>query len=368
MRVVVIGGGINGLLTTRELTASGVEVVLLEQGECGREASWAGGGIVSPLYPWRYPPAVTALAAWAQQAYPALADELLAETGIDAELERCGLLFLDAPDARDACAWAAQQQVPVDVLGQAELHARWPGLAGDVGAGLFMPTLANVRNPRLLKALLASLRARPQASLREHAEVTAIRPHQGGTASVLLASGEVVSGDAVVVCGGAWSARLLETVGMTLPVRPVRGQMQLYRLAPGALRSMIMRGGHYLVPRRDGHVLCGSTLEEVGFDKSTTDQAHDILRAAALRLWPALAEAPLVRQWAGLRPGSPNGIPFIGPVPGQEGVWVNAGQFRNGLVLAPASARLLADQLLGRAPAMAPEPYSLDYCGGLSRK
>lgn len=359
MRVVVIGGGINGLLTARELAGAGVDVVLLEQGEIGREASWAGGGIVSPLYPWRYPPAVTALASRAQQAYPVLTAALLDETGIDAELERCGLLFIDAPDVRDARAWAAQQQVPVEVLEHAVLHTRWSGLAADAGTGLFMPTLANVRNPRLLKALLSSLRASPRVHLREQAEVMAIQPARGGVASAVLASGEVVSGDAVVVCGGAWSGRLLAMVGVTLPVRPVRGQMQLYRLAPGSLPSMIMRGGHYLIPRRDGHVLCGSTLEEAGFDKSTTAQAHDILRAAALKLWPALAEAPLVRQWAGLRPGSPNGIPFIGPVPGQDGVWVNAGQFRNGLVLAPASAQLLADLLLGRTPAVAPEPYGL---------
>ncbi len=360
MRVVVVGGGINGLLTARELVAGGAEVVLLEQGEFGREASWAGGGIVSPLYPWRYSPAVTALASWAQQAYPQLAADLLAETGIDPELERCGLLFIDAPDARDARVWAAGHDMPVEVLDHAALHARWPGLAADAGEGLFLPTLANIRNPRLLKALLAALRAHPRVQLREHAEVVAMQPGSNG-AAVTLADGHVVSGDAVVVCGGAWSGRLLATLGSSLPVRPVRGQMQLYRLAPGALPSMIMRAGHYVIPRRDGHVLCGSTLEEAGFDKSTTEQAHDILRAAALRLWPALAQAPLLQQWAGLRPGSPNGIPFIGAVPGQDGIWVNAGQFRNGLVLAPASARLLADQLLGRTPVIDPLPYSLAY-------
>ncbi len=363
MRVVVIGGGINGLLTARELALAGAEVVLLEQGELGREASWAGGGIISPLYPWRYPPAVTALSCWAQQAYPVLAADLLAQTGMDAELTRCGLLFIDAPDVRDARAWAAQQQMPAEVLARGELHARWPGLAADAGEGLFLPALANIRNPRLLKALIASLRANPHVTLREQAEVQDIRSGQGSGASVVLASGEQVSGDAVVVCGGAWSARLLAPLGIALPVRPVRGQMQLYRLAPGALPCMIMRGGHYVIPRRDGHVLCGSTVEEAGFDKSTTEQAHDLLRAAAVRLWPALAEAPLVRQWAGLRPASPNGIPFIGPVIGQEGVWVNAGQFRNGLVLAPASARLLTDQMLGRQPAIDPSPYRLDYCG-----
>lgn len=359
MRVVVIGGGINGLLTTRELQAAGAEVVLLERGELGQEASWAGGGIVSPLYPWRYPPAVTALASWAQQAYPLLAADLLDETGMDVELEHCGLLFVDAPDARDARVWAARQGMALEVLDQQALQARWCGLAADASSGLFLPGLANVRNPRLLKALLASLRGRAGIFLREQAEVVSLRSRAGAGPCVTLADGEEVAADAVVVCGGAWSGRLLAGCGVDLPVRPVRGQMQLYKLAPGELPCMVMRGGHYVIPRRDGHVLCGSTLEEAGFDKSTTTTAHDILRQAAARLWPALTDAPLLRQWAGLRPGSPNGIPFIAAVPGQEGIWVNAGQFRNGLVLAPASARLLADLVLGRAPALDPLPYSL---------
>lgn len=360
MRVLVIGGGVNGLLTARELAGAGAEVVLLERGEIGREASWAGGGIVSPLYPWRYPPAVTALASWAQQAYPDLAAALLDETGQDIELERCGLLFIDAADSRDAMAWAARQGVPAEMVTHDDLHARWSGLAADAGSGLFLPSLANLRNPRLLQALRASLLIQARVTLREQAEVVAITPRRGDAAcAVSLADGEVLTGDAVAVCGGAWSARLLGLMGASLPVRPVRGQMQLYRLAPGALPCMVMRGGHYVIPRRDGHVLCGSTLEEVGFDKSVTVTARDTLAEAARRLWPALADAPLLRQWAGLRPGSPNGIPFIGAVPAQAGVWVSAGQFRNGLVLAPASARLLADLMLERQPALDPLPYAL---------
>lgn len=357
MRVVVVGGGINGLLVTRELTRAGVEVLLLEQGRCGQEASWAGGGIVSPLYPWRYPPAVTALASQAQAAYPELGANLLAETGIDVELERCGLLFLDAPDSRDALAWCRQQACLVEPLDAYALQARWPGLPIDAAQGLFLPTLAHVRNPRLLKALLAALRQNPRASLREQAEVVAITPARNGTAGVSLASGEQIAADAVVVCGGAWSGRLLAAAGSSLPVRPIRGQMQLYRLAPGSVPTMILRDGHYLIPRRDGHVLCGSTLEDAGFDKSLTDAGHERLRRAAARLWPALAGLEPVQEWAGLRPGSPNGIPFIGAVPGQPGIWVNAGQFRNGLVLAPASATLLADLLLGREPGVDPLPY-----------
>ena len=358
MQVIVVGGGVNGLLSSRELLRAGVSVCLVERDRCGSEASWAGGGIISPLYPWRYPPAVTALASWAQKAYPQLAAELLADTGIDVELEPSGMLYLDPPDLRDALVWAEAQGASAELLSADALRARWPGLADDVHQGLFMPALAHVRNPRLLKALRADLLRRPGFTLREQTEVVAVSARAAGRpAAVTLASGEVLSADAVIVCGGAWTRQLLVAQGDALPIRPVRGQMQLYETAPGSVPTMILRGGHYVIPRRDGLVLCGSTLEEAGFDKSVTEAAREVLSSAAARLWPALAEAPMRRQWAGLRPGSPNGIPFIGELPGQDGLWVNAGQFRNGLVLAPASVCVLVDRLLQRTPALDPRPY-----------
>lgn len=357
MRVIVVGGGINGLLSTRLLAAAGVDVTLLERGSIGQEASWAGGGIVSPLYPWRYPPAVTALARWAQAAYPALTQALLDETGLDAEFTRSGLLFLDTLDARDAQAWAQQQSVACDLLPTNALHRRWPGLAGDVEHGVYLPDVAQVRNPRLLKALRAALVGQQRVTLREQAEV--VRVASQPKPRVVLAHGEKLEADAVVLTGGAWTQHLLRDLGLILPIRPIKGQMQLYQLAPGALKTMILRKGHYVIPRRDGLVLCGSTLEDTGFEKSITETAHATLRAAALSLWPALAQAPCVAQWAGLRPASPNGIPFIGEVPSHPGVWVNAGQFRNGLVLAPASAQLLCDQLLGKAGTLDAAPYQI---------
>lgn len=361
MRVVVIGGGVIGLMTARELAQAGCEVVVLERGAFGHEASWAGGGIISPLYPWRYSVPVTQLAVEAQEAYPSLVVELLAETDIDAELEACGLLMLDAEDARDARLWADRHGRVLEPLDALALRQRFAGLAPAWREGLWMPTLANIRNPRLLKALLASLR-QSGVILREQCGVSAGVRVNGALQSVLTEKGEHIEADAFVLCAGAWSAGLLAGLSddeVVLPVRPVRGQMILYRLAPGQLPCMVMAEGRYVIPRRDGHVLCGSTLEESGFDKRTTVAARQELEKAAGRLWPMLARHEPVAHWAGLRPGSPNGIPFIGPVPGTARLWVNAGHHRNGLVLAPASARLLADQLLGRPVALDPRPYQI---------
>ena len=178
-------------------------------------------------------------------------------------------------------------------------------------------------------------------------------------ASLHCRDGREFSADQVILCGGAWSRTLLESVGagFVLPVRPVKGQMLLYRAAPGLLPCMVMNNGRYLIQRKDGHILCGSTLEETGFEKATTSGAREALMLTAGRLLPALAGQEPVAQWAGLRPGSPNGIPFIGRVPGICNLWVNTGHFRNGLVLAPASARLMADLVLQRAPLLDPAPY-----------
>lgn len=226
-----------------------------------------------------------------------------------------------------------------------------------------MPAIANVRNPRLLQALRASLQ-RLGVCIHAQTEVVQWRRERNRVTAAVAQDGRAFSAGQFVVCGGAWSAALLQAAGTaSVPVRPVRGQMLLYRLAPGALPCIVLAEGRYVIPRRDGHVLCGSTLEESGFDQSTTADARISLMTSAARLWPALAREMPLQHWAGLRPAAPDGIPFIGRLPGCDNLWVNAGQFRNGLVLAPASARLLADQVLGREPVPDPHPYQVAPAG-----
>lgn len=356
-RTLIIGGGVIGLMTARELSQAGDEVILVEMGSTGRESSWAGGGILSPLYPWRYRKPVTALASWSQRAYPEYCQALLDETGVDPEHRRSGMLILD-PDAPDlALNWAQTEQVAMEVLDRTAIVDKEPGLGAVPDAALWMPEIAQIRNPRLTKALHASIHKK--ITIREREEVLNLRVEQGRLLGVTTTSGQI-DADHVIVCTGAWTAQLLEKLGRKPDIRPVRGQMILFYAKPDQIRHLTLSHERYVIPRKDGRVLIGSTLEEAGFEKRTTATAKEELYRIAVDLFPLLKRAPIEDHWAGLRPGSPSGIPYIGPYPGAEGLYVNAGHFRNGLVTGPASARLITDLVLGREPILPPEPYALD--------
>ena len=355
---LVVGGGVVGQLTALLLAEAGLAVTLIEQAELGRESSWAGGGIVSPLYPWRYTPAVSALAHWSQGCYSEFGIRLSELTGIDPEVYSTGLYWLDLHDQEDALSWAALQQrslfdVPID-----RVYAAVPQLASVYRRALFMPDAANVRNPRLLKALRVALDRCQKVRIWESCRVERVVIEAGRCAGLLTAKG-VVRAPHTVLAAGAWSGSLLASLGLSLPVEPVKGQMILYRCAEDFLSAIVLAKGRYAIPRKDGHILVGSTLEHVGFDKVPTEEALASLRGSAEELLPALEGEKVVGHWAGLRPGSPEGIPFIGQASQYPGLWLNCGHYRNGLVLAPASCELLKNLMLGEMPIVDPAPYSL---------
>jgi glycine oxidase len=353
---VIVGGGIIGLMTARELVASGAAVTVVERGELGRESSWAGGGILSPLRPWQQPDAVTRLVQWGQQVYPDLTQELLEETKVDSECFRCGLLILDEDVKQTAGAmqWAGRQHATMEILPPESVAGKEPGLGLGTG-GLWWPEIAQLRNPRLMQALKVSLHLNG-VNLKEHTGVKRLIKDNDRVVGVETAH-ECLPAGAVIVASGAWSEGLLGELGIFLDVEPVRGQILLYKAEPGLFRSIIAHQDHYLIPRRDGHVLVGSTVEHAGFDKSTTESARDQLERVAKRLMPTLENFPVVHHWAGLRPGSCSGVPVIGPHPAYEGLYINTGHFRNGLSLGPGSAKLLVDLILNRPPILDPAPY-----------
>lgn len=359
--VLIIGGGLIGMLTARELAHEGLSVSIIERGRVGGESSWAGGGILSPLYPWRQPEAITRLSLWGQRRYPVLIEELMAESGVDAEWEHTGLLILDSDNGGGAHNWSRAFGVRMESIGAEEVRELEPSLGRFPGHALWLPEVAHLRNPRLIKALRGSLEAR---GVTFHEETTVIgwRQENGKVLGVDTDRGEM-SAPQVVVASGAWSGELLAGTGVHAPVAPVRGQMVVFRATPGRVRRTVLHNDHYVIPRRDGRVLAGSTLEESGFDKSVTPEGERELVRVATELVPALAHCPVELHWAGLRPGSPEGVPLIGPHPALEGVFINTGHFRNGVVMGPASARLMADWVVGRPPFLDPAPY-LPHPGG----
>lgn len=357
--VVIIGAGVIGMMLARELSQSDVKVTLIDRKGCAQESSWAGGGIVSPLYPWRYPEPVTQLATWSQSSYVHLAADLLEETGIDPELRQKGMLMVAVDDQADALAWAEKYHRPLRLVDSDFLYAKEPELTPGLEEGLWMPEVSSIRNPRLGQSLRRSMELNPNIDLQEHNEVTELIIDKDKVVGVTTSGGKFFA-DKVVVASGAWTGELLKAVGTELPVEPVHGQMMLFKAVPGLVDRVVLKGGRYVIPRNDGRVLVGSTLERIGFEKRTTEEAAKSLYETAVDIIPKLKEYSVEHHWSGLRPGSPEGIPYIGSVPGVDNLYVNAGQYRNGLVLAPASTRLLADMILQRKPIIPPQPYKVD--------
>ena len=237
-RVVIVGGGVIGLLTAFNLAADVEQVIVLERGGAGQESSWAGGGIVSPLYPWRYNRAVTALAHWSQDFYPQLAKRLFASTGIDPEVHTTGLYWLDLDDEAQALEWAGREGRPLAAVDMSAVHDAVPVLGSGYAHAIYMANVANVRNPRLVKSLKAALQAMPNVTVHEQCEVLGFVREGDRVCGVNTARGEI-RGDEVVLSAGAWSGELLSGLGLELPVEPVKGQMILYKCAADFLSCMV---------------------------------------------------------------------------------------------------------------------------------
>jgi glycine oxidase len=271
-QVVVVGGGVIGLLTAFNLATQGQAVVLLERAGVGQESSWAGGGIVSPLYPWRYSPAVTALAHWSQDFYPQLAERLFAATGVDPEVHTTGLYWLDLEDEAQALAWAAREGRPLSKVDVCAAHDAVPVLGAGYSQAIYMANVANVRNPRLVKSLKAALLALPGVTIHEQCEVAGFVLDGARVVGVNTADGAIF-GDQVVLAAGAWSGELLGTLGLSLPVEPVKGQMILYKCAPGFLSSMVLAKGRYAIPGA-----MGTSWSVVPWSMKASTKPHSKLR------------------------------------------------------------------------------------------
>jgi glycine oxidase len=346
---LIIGAGVVGLTTAQHLLMQGAKVTLLERGRVGQESSWAGGGILAPLCPWDYPEEVTRLTGLGAELFPQWAAGLHAATGIDPEYEVSGMRVLPPFDSLLAQQWCDEHGVRL--LAKTE--------------GLLLPDVAQVRNPRLVQALRRHVEMLG-GRIVEDWEVQGLATEGDSFKAISTSCGEF-SADRYIVSAGAWSKQVLGRHALHLDIKPMRGQMLLFKFDAPPLSHILLQDGMYLIPRRDGHLLVGSTLEDVGFDKGTTAEAMDSLLQRAQLLLPALRGMPLVQHWSGLRPASPHNIPTIGRHPHLQNLYINSGHFRYGVTMAPASAAILLNELNGVVQPFDVSAYRAGWGGNQSQ-
>ena len=341
---IVVGAGIIGLSLAIELNKQGLRVLVVEKGEPGREASWAAGGMLVD-YPAETLPGLRELATASARMYREFVHELEDESGLKIDLRSVGTLqFHDAPpepDGLDTHGWIARWR-------ELEPNLKAANLRATSRVGVYLKE-RSVDPRHLTAAALGAARHRGiDFSSGDH--VLAVEVADGKAAGVrtnktLFAAGMVVN------CAGAWAGQ----IGPHLfPTRPVKGQMLCVampqkELVRHVVRTMGLTPDVYLIPRSDGRMLIGTTVEEAGFDKQTVPETILKLRQAALDLVPKLADARILESWAGLRPGTPDGLPILGATP-TPGYFVATGHFRDGILLAPVTARVMAEVISGRAP------------------
>jgi len=364
LKVAIIGGGVIGCLTAWYLARRGVTVTVLERGRIGGESSWAGAGILCPIHPWLYPDDFTRLVEASLVRYPALSAELREISGISPEWRQSGLLIPEFPDDRRshrqaALEWSARFGWRVESLEPQALRMAEPMLSPDATGGLLWPEVGQIRNPRLLQAVrVAMLKA--GVELLEGAEVVGVRDEGGRVVGVHMAGGAHLDADHVLLAAGSWSGGLAQRLGLSLPVEPVKGQIVLLKSNPESVRHIIKHDDAYFVPRVDGRILVGASMERVGFARGNTEEVVDALLKSTYRMMPGLIGAEIEQQWMGFRPGTPDGMPYLGPAPGRSGLWVATGHYRNGVALAPITAEVMAGWILGEAPSLGMEAFRID--------
>jgi glycine oxidase len=351
--VVIVGGGVVGCSVAWSLAREGLAVTLLERHEIAGEASGAAAGMLAPIVEAPEQGAFLEFGLRSLGMFPALVDELRERTGVDAEYEPSGVLRI-AADPEEAGRLRARagrgRALGLEWLDREAAREMEPGLGAGVAGALWSPREAHLRSAPLTRAF-ARAAAESGARIRTGTAVLGLERRGERIAGVRTPEGRIPAG-VVVVCAGAFTPECLASVGAAsfAPVEPVRGQLlTLVSPRPGP-RTILWRGSLYLVPKRDGSVVVGATEERVGFERRVTAAGVLHLLERAFALLPGLADFEPSGSFAGLRPCTPDRLPVIGPVPGLEGLLVAAGHFRNGVLLAPATAALVTDRVLGKEP------------------
>ncbi len=347
--VLVVGGGVIGGALAWSIAQRGLSVTLVEGGRIGRGSSWAAAGILAPFASGHEPPALAGLSEASLDLWPSWAGALEQATGASIQLRRDGVLNVwvdpEAPHLPPELATGPAEEIRGSHLSAAEVRELEPLLTGPIGGGILAEADAQVDNPRLTPALVQAS-ANLGTRVLTDTTVTALTGVAGRCTGVRTASGVEISAGAVILAAGAWSGLLAEASGLRLPIEPWRGQMLRFDPPARLFKHMVMCGELVLVPRPHGPLIVGTTLERVGFDSRVTLAGIHHIVARARRVAPALGDLPMAATWAGLRPGTPDQLPYLGPIPGWDGLFAATGHGRKGIVLAPITAELLTRLIL----------------------
>jgi len=347
--ILIIGGGVIGLAIARELRRKGVgAITVIERGHLGHEASWAAAGILAPQAEADRIDDFYRMCSASRDMYPRLAEELLNETNIDIELGRSGTLYLayseeDVAEIRKRFEWQRSAGLDVEHFSGQDCRSLEPSVSEYALEALFFPYDWQVENRKLLAAL-AEFAHLNEVKLIEGTAIDSILTERGRATRVRTADNVNFSADAVILATGAWTSLIkIGELAVPIDVKPIRGQMICFKQPEGRFRRVIYSPRGYVVPRYDGRVLAGATVEDVGFDAETTESGVASLRAVASEIAPCLADLEIVDKWAGLRPFAADGLPVIGRFSQIENLFVATGHYRNGILLAPFTAKAITD-------------------------
>ncbi|MGV3486746.1 MAG: glycine oxidase ThiO [Planctomycetaceae bacterium] len=364
----IVGAGVIGLSIAWELSRRGAQVRVFERSQAAREASWAASGILPAANREFAPDPLERLRGLSHELYPRWSDRLAETTGIDVELRRCGGLYL-ASSAGEAASLLAGLDYQRDL--QIEMHsltreqlaadepalARW-GESDRFRAAVLSPDEWKIRPPALLAALLAACAANG-VRIEEHTPAQLRIDSKQATLQVESVDDthQHRPSDQVILCGGAWTGQIANSLGLGQSLIPIRGQILMYRFDSPPLKRIVNEGHRYLVPRDDGRLIVGSCEEEVGFAKGTTAAMLESITQWAESILPCLSSMKPERSWSGLRPATFDGFPIIGKVPDVANLFIASGHYRSGIHLAPATAVVLADILEGRPAEVDIDPF-----------
>jgi glycine oxidase len=363
LKAIVIGGGIIGCSVAWRLAAEGVATTVVERGRVGQEASWAAAGMIAPQAEADGPGPFFDFCMKARDAFEAIVDRLVRDGGVDPEYDRAGILYV-ALDAEERvqlerrAKWQRSVGAPLEELSGAEARRIEPMLSPEAIYAIHMPTNRRTDNRKLTQAYAAAAR-RAGAEFVEGARVEALAicgEHAPGVAmradGVVMDDGSIREADVVVNAAGSWAGEIRGLEADRVRLHPVRGQMVCFETAPGTLGPALFSLRGYVVPRRDGRLLAGSTMEEAGYNKAVTLAGLDKIARGAAAIVPALGAAAFREAWAGLRPATRDLLPVLGFSPSVSNVLWAAGHFRSGILLSAITGEIIADLVKGRRPAV----------------